>query len=162
MNSDIPTFSGFAAVGGDWKADFPAQVKAWCRRLAGESGAALEIVITEAGQQKTRLQEKGFHAMVAPWAKHRGWRVDDLKQFLLKRIFGTHEFADPTTGEVYYLLAEPRTSQLTRRQYSELIEGAMELAAEDDFILIAPDEYRKAKEAAMKQAARAAKKAEAA
>src|SRR5690606_33926588 len=82
--------------------------------------------------------------------------------FLLKRIFGTHEFADPATGEVYTLLAEPRTSQLSRRQYCDLIERAMEIAAEDDFYLVAPDEYRKAKEAAAKQAAREARKRDAA
>lgn len=161
-HSDTPTFTGYGHPGGAYDIDFPPQVKAWVRQLAGTSGVALEIIITQAGQQKSRLQEKGFHAMVSPWAKARGWRIDDLKHFLLKRIFGTHDFVDPTTGEVFQVLAEPHTSKLTRRQYSELIEGAMEIAAEDDVYLVAPDEYRKAKEAAMKQAARDAKKGKAA
>jgi hypothetical protein len=160
MHSDVPVFLGFAAVGGKVTLDFPAQARAWTRRLAGESGAEVEMQITLAGQNKTRRQEKGFHAMITPWALERGWNIDDLKQFLLKRIFGTHEFVDPSTGEIYALLAEPRTSQLSRRQYCLLIERSLEIAAEDDFYLTAPDEYRKAKEAAQRQAEREARRQE--
>lgn len=155
MHSDIPTFTGYAHPGGKFDLDFPAQVKAWTKRLAGTTGAALEIRITEAGQEKSRKQEKGFHAMVSPWAKDRGWRLDALKQFLLKEIFGTHTFVDPRTGEELQLLAEPHTSALTRRQYAELIERTMEIAAEDGVYLMAPDEYRKAKEAEAKRKQRA-------
>jgi hypothetical protein len=141
------------------KADFPAQVQARVRELAGETGADIEMILMPAGQDKTRAQESGFHAMVSPWARERGWAIDALKQFLLKKIFGTHDFVDFTTGEVFQVLAEPHTSKLTKVQYSELIEQAMVLAAEDNFYLIAPDEWRKMKEDAAKQAAREAKKA---
>lgn len=161
-HSDVPEFTGYAHVGGKLDIDFPAQVKARVRALAGETGAAVRFWFVDAHEAKSRLQEKGFHAMVSPWAKERGWRIDDLKHFLLKRIFGTHDFVDPITGEVFPVLAEPHTSKLTRRQYCDLIEGAMEIAAEDDYYLTAPDEYRKAKEAAAKQAAREAKNGRAA
>lgn len=161
MNSDVPVFLAHAHPSGKLDLDFPPQFKARVRELAGEKGADVELTLTPAGQNKTRLQEKGFHAMVAPWARERKERIDYLKQWLLAEIFGTHLFAVPGTDEVIEVLAEPHTSKLTRRQYCDLIEGAMEIAAtKDGFYLVAPDEYRKAKEAAAKQAAREAKKAQ--
>lgn len=159
MKSDTPTFIGFAAPGGEWKPDFPSQVQAWCKQLAGETGEEIEIVITKAKQDKSRRQERGFHAMVSPWARERGWQLDALKQFLLRQIFGTHDFTDLKTGEVIQVLAEPHTSKLTRRQYSELIERSMEIAAEDGYYLIAPDEWRRAREEEQKKAAKVARKA---
>lgn len=157
-HSDIPDFTGYAHVGGKLDIDFPGQVKARLRALAGETGAAVRFWFVNANESKSRKQEKGFHAMVSPWARERGWRIDDLKLFLLKKIFGTHDFVDFTTGEVFQTLAEPHTSKLTMRQYNDLIEGAMELAAEDDFYLIAPSEWRKAKEAEQRKAAKQAAK----
>ena len=157
--SDVPQFAGIIDVGGKLTLDFPAQVKAWCRQLAGDTGEAVVVMIEKAGNSKSRLQEKGFHAMVSPWARERGWALEDLKQFLLKRTFGTHDFLDFNTGEVFQVLAEPHTSKLRRKQYSDLIENAMMLAAEDGCYLVAPDEYRKAKAVAEKQAARAARTA---
>jgi hypothetical protein len=160
VNSDAPIFLGYAHPSGKLDLDFLPQFKARVRELAGESGAEVEIVITASGENKTRRQEKGFHAMVRPWARKRGERVDYLKQWLLSEIFGTHRFAVPGTDTYIEVLAEPHTSKLTRRQYCELIEGAMQIASEKDgFYLIAPDEYRKAKEAAAKQLAREAKRA---
>ena len=159
MKSDVPEFLGYAAVGGEWKPDFPSQVAAWCRGLAGDTGAEIVITITRSEDTKSRRQEKGFHAMVSPWARAKGWDLDTLKQWLLARVFGTHLFTDPTTGEVFQILAEPHTSKLTKRQYSELIERSIDIAAEDGVILIAPDEWRRMKEQERKQAARKARAA---
>jgi hypothetical protein len=158
VNSDVPVFGGYVAVGGKLTLDFPTQVTAWCRQLAGETGAEVNLLITDRNQEKTRLQEKGFHAMVSPWSRERGWEIDALKQFLLKRIFGTHDFIDFSTGEVVQVLAEAHTSKLTKRQYSDLIERTMEIAAEDGYYLTAPDEYRRIKEAERTKAARLAAK----
>lgn len=161
MHSDVPIFLAWAHPTGKLDLDFPPQFKARVRELAGEKGAEVELIMTRAGQNKTRRQECGFHSMITPWARERGWEIDALKQYLLKRIFGTLEFVDPATGEITLVLAEPHTSKLTRRQYCELIERTLEIAATDDgYYLTAPDEYRKAKEAALKQAAREARKRE--
>lgn len=159
MKSDIPIFLAWAKPDGHVKPDFPAPLQSWVKSLAGEAGAEVEIQITLAGQNATERQKRGFHAMVKPWADKRGDPVDYLKQWLLAEIFGTHTFKVPGTDTFITVLAEPHTSALTRRQYCDLIEGAMRLAAERDGIyLIAPDEYRKAKEAAAKQAEREARK----
>ena len=91
---------------------------------------------------KSRRQEKGFHAMIAPWAKGEGYRVDDLKRDLLLEIFGEREHVNHITGVVSMVLREPHTSTLTRQQYSELIERTLEIAADCSYILEAPDEYR--------------------
>lgn len=151
MNSDIPTFSGKAMPGGSLQHEFPGQVRAWLTRIAGDAGQFVEYQIWPSALKKSRRQEKGFHAMVSPWAKERGWKLDALKQFLLKEVFGTHEFVNPRTGESVLVLAEPHTSALTRAQYSELIERTLDIAAEDDYYLTAPDEYRRAKEAAVRK-----------
>jgi hypothetical protein len=160
MKSEEPIFLGYAHPSGKLDLDFPPQFKARVRELAGKDGAEVEITLSASGNNRTRRQEKGFHAMVTPWARKRGDRIAYLKQWLLAEIFGTHLFTVPGTDLAIEVLAEPQTSKLTRRQYCELIEGAMQLAAEKDgYYLTAPDEYRKAKEAARKQVAREAKKA---
>lgn len=159
MKSDVPIFLVWAKPDGNFKADFPDPLRSWVKSLAGETGAEAELQITLAGQNATERQKRGFHAMVKPWADKRGDPIDYLKQWILAELFGTHTYKVPGTDTFITVLAEPHTSQLTRRQYCDLIEGAMRLAAERDGIyLIAPDEYRKAKEAAAKQAEREARK----
>jgi hypothetical protein len=160
MNSDVPQFLGYAAPGGKWQVEFPTQVQAWCRHLAGDTGCNLIVTIVDADSAKTRRQERGFHACISPWAKQKGWDADHLKQFLLARVFGTFVFIDPGTGEEFRILTEPHTSRLTKRQYSELIDRTMDIAAEDGVILIPPDEWRLIKATERRAAERAARKAQ--
>jgi hypothetical protein len=95
-----------------------------------------------AALSKTRLQEKGFHAMIAPWAKAEGLSIDDLKHDLLREVFSLKEHVDRFTGEVSMVLREPHTSKLSRKDYSELIERTLQIAAECGHELVAPNEYR--------------------
>jgi len=140
--SDTPTFVGTVQPSGVWKFDDPDQVRDWLKHLAGDVGERVEVSIAKLGQDRSSRQNRGFHAMVSPWAKERGWQIEGLKQFLLKKVFGVLEFVDPGSGEVTEVLAEPHTSKLTKAQFSDLIERTLEIAAEDDFHLMAPDEYR--------------------
>jgi hypothetical protein len=117
---------------------------------------SVEVEIREFQEKRSDRQNRAFHAMVSPWAKERGWRIEALKQFLLKQVFGVLEFTDPRTGEVHEVLAEPHTSKLKVSKFAELIEATLELAAEDGLFLMAPDEYRRAKQAAARKAAKAA------
>jgi hypothetical protein len=107
-------------------------------------GDAFVLEVMPATEARTRLQEKGFHAMIAPWAKERGWQTDDLKRFLLMRIFGVREAVSPLTGGP--ILNEPHTSKLSKAKYSELIEHTLMMAAEDGYVLVAPNEFRERKE----------------
>lgn len=120
--------------------DFPAQQIAYCkRRLALQ---CVDVLIAPQGALKTRLQEAGFHAMITPWAKGEGHRIEDLKRDLLRHVFGEVDHVNPITGELTRVLAEPSTAALNRAKYSELIERTLEIAAECGVILEAPHEYR--------------------
>lgn len=158
MKSETPEFLGYAEPGGAWRVEFPSQVAAWCRGLARDTGCNLLITIVDADAHKTRRQERGFHAMIAPWARRKGWEVDQLKQYLLARTFGTFSYTHEGTGEVFEILSEPSSSRLSKSQYSLLIERAMDIAAEDGVILIAPDEWRKLKDAERRKLARAGRR----
>lgn len=159
MTSDIPEFSIRVDDRGRVSLVHAAQAHAYLRKLRESEGEELVAQFYPYRAKRSDRQNRGFHAMVSPWAKERGWAIDTLKQFLLGRVFGWLEFVDPQTGEVFKMLAEPHTSRLTVGQFCELIDGALEIAAEDGVILTAPDEYTRAQESARKREARKAAKA---
>lgn len=152
MSVDPAVFLGTVDQDGAIHLDFPRQARAYCKRkLAGQ---CVDVIIAPQGVLKTRLQEAGFHAMIAPWARDAGINVDDLKRDLLRVIFGEREHVNPITGEVVLVLREPHTSTLTRTQYTELIERTLDIGAECGHVLEAPHEYRERKR---REAARTAK-----
>lgn len=153
MSKDQAVFVATVTEAGYLEFDFPSQQRAYCRRLAGQS---VDVIVAPQGHAKTRLQEKGFHAMITPWAREEGHRIDDLKRDLLRAIFGEQEHVNPITGEVTMVLREPHTSKLNRAQYCELIERTLDIGAECGVVLIAPDEYRRLKEQEQKRKARLA------
>lgn len=132
MSRDPAVFPGRCDSEGRVHLDSPSQQRAYCKRSL--SGQAVDVIVAPAGLLKTRLQECGFHAMITPWARDEGHRVDDLKRDLLR--------VNPITGELTMELREPHTSKLSRAKYSELIERTLEIAAECGVILVAPNEYR--------------------
>ena len=143
---------GFAHPGGKLSLDHKALFTAWIAKLAGTTGAEVVLFVADKAWLKTRAQERGFHALIAPWARECGYAIEDLKRFLLGEIFGYLDTVSPLTGE--RLLVEPHTSTLSKRQYSELIERTLDIAAtKDDMRLEAPDEYRERKAKTHKQAA---------
>lgn len=134
----------------------PGQAHAWLKQFAGQ---CIVGQFYPHRDKRSDRQNRGFHAMVAPWAKAEGHRIDDLKRDLLEAVFGAHQSVSLVTGEVKRVLTEPHTSRLSVGQFCELIDRTLEIAAEHGHLLIAPDEYRRAKEAVTKQAERAARKA---
>lgn len=140
--------------------DFPAQLIAYLKHLYAKTGdGAISARFYPLRSQRSDRQNRAFHALVTPWAKERGWTVDQLKDVLLGIAFGTIETVAPVTGEVTRVLAEPHSAQLDVTQFAHLIEEVLRVAAEDGYWLQAPDEYRLAKEAAAKAAEKAAAKA---
>jgi hypothetical protein len=154
VSQDPSVFPGKCNTEGDVDFDFPAQQRAFCKKKYAEQ--CVDVIIAPAGSMKTRLQEMGFHAMITPWAKSEGHRIDDLKRDLLHAIFGEQEHVNPITGEITMVLREPHTSALNRAQYSELIERSLELAAGCGVLLEAPSEYTRRKEQDAKKRARQA------
>lgn len=161
MNGDIPEWEMSVDEGGRVRFAHPGQAHIYLRaRFAGQAIVGQFYPYRE---KRSERQSRGFHAMVKPWLAcntRAGWSIEELKLWCLGEVFGYHELVHPLTGEVFRFPAEMHTSKLTVGQFSELIERALELAAEDGVLLVAPDEYRRAKAAALKQAARAAKKLE--
>lgn len=141
---------------GDLKFEFEPQQRAFCLKTYG-AGAYLDVDIREHREKRSERQNRGFHAMLEPWARE--YPIEQLKRDLLEQIFGTFEHVSPIDGLVRHILVEPHTSKLNVQKFSHLIEETLRIAAEQGFLLTAPDEYRIAKEAAARQAARAAKKA---
>jgi hypothetical protein len=152
MSHDPAVFTAIPDESGELQFDFAGQQRAFCKRIAGQP---VDVIIAPQGAMKTRLQESGFHAMITPWARSEGHRIDDLKRDLLRAIFGEQEHVNPLTGEVVMVLREPHTSKLNRAQYNELIERTLEIAAECGFVLEAPHEYRERKALEAQKAARA-------
>ncbi len=109
-------------------------------------GEEFNITLEDVEIKKTRLQERGFHAMIQPWAKEEGHQIDDLKRDLLREIFGEREHMNPITGDVEMVLREPHTSTLSKTKYSELIERTLEIGARCGHVLVAPNEWRERKE----------------
>ncbi len=160
MTADIPEFELTVDERGHVRFAHPAQAHAYLRgKFAGQ------VIVGQFyphRDKRSDRQSRGFHAMVSPWAKAEGHRIDDLKDDLLEAVFGTLDSVSLVTGEVRKVLAEPHTSKLTVGQFSELIDRTLEIAAEQGVILVAPDEYRRAKEKERRRLERAAQKGQAA
>lgn len=151
MSQDPAVFTGVVDTEGRIRLDFPAQQRAFCKKTL--AGQCIDVLIAPAGLAKTRDQEKGFHAMIAPWAKAEGHQVDDLKRDLLRHVFGEREHVNPITGEVVMVLREPHTSKLSRAKYSELIERTLEVAGACGVVLVAPHEWTREREKKRKREA---------
>jgi len=108
-------------------------------------GEDFQLTVGAIEESRTRLQEKGFHAMITPWARSEGHALEDLKRDLLAEIFGLREHTDALGGVVVQLLVEPHTSKLSKKKYNELIERTLEIAARCGYELEAPSEYRERK-----------------
>jgi len=144
MSQDPAVFVGTVSEDGRVHLDNPTQFRNYCKaRLKGQ---AIDLIIAPMGLEKTRNQQAGFHAMITPWAREEGHRIDDLKRDLLRAVFGEMEHVNPITGEMTMVLVEPHTSKLSRGKYSTLIERTLQIAAECGYVLEAPSEYRERKE----------------
>lgn len=144
---------------GDLKFAFAQQQRAYCLKTFGP-GACLDVEIREHRDKRSDRQNRALWALLTEWcrAADQGWRPDDLKDVMLGRVFGTIERVMPLTGEIVHVNAEPHSSKLNVTKFCALIEGILETAAmsEPAVYLMAPDEYRLAKEQAAKKQARAA------
>lgn len=151
-HADIPEWEATVDAQGRVAYAHPRHAHAWNKQFAG---TLVSVQVYAFREKRSGRQNRALHVLVSLWARERGWAVETLKQFVLGRTFGWLEFTDPQSGEVLKVLAEPHTSSLSMAQFCVLIETVLELAAEDGVWLQSPDEWRKAKDALAKKAARA-------
>lgn len=146
---------GFAHVGGKLTLDFKTPFTAWIAKLAGDTGAEVGIFVFDKAWFKTRQQEKGLHVMLQPIVREKGWPIADVKRYMLAKTFGvTKSMIDGSE-----ILVEPHTSDLSKQQYSQLIESCLEIAAtEFEIWLEAPSEWKARKEKERRDEQRKAKR----
>lgn len=153
VHADVPEFEVNIDVDGRVSFAHAPQARAYLRGKF--KGQCIVAQFYEHRTKRSGAQNRALHALASAWGRERGWRIEDLKQFLLAKVFGWLEFIDPLTGEVYKVLAEPHTSTLKMGQFCELVEATLELAAEDGVVLLAPDEFKRQKAALSRREARA-------
>jgi hypothetical protein len=142
-------FLAFVDRDGTCTLDHPAAYRAFIRRLAGEE---VEIEVRKRRTKRSDRQNRAFHACITPWALQEGHNIEDLKDDLLREIFGEREVVNALTGEVRKVLAEPHTSTLDTAKFAHLMERTVELAAGCGVILELPDEFNARKQAEAKRA----------
>lgn len=134
--------------------DFPEVVAAYRKRLFASTDGFVTGQFYPFRSRRSDRQNRALHALLTPWARERGWSVDDLKDTMLGIAFGHVERVMPVTGEIVKVPAEPHSSRLDVTKFCHLIEEVLRVAAEDDYWLESPEEYKRAKEQAAKVAAR--------
>jgi hypothetical protein len=141
---------------GDLVFEFVSQQRAYCLQRFG-AGACVDVDVSAHQETRSKRQNSALWALINEWCRlaRQGWYPDDLKDAMLGRVFGTVERIEPLTGYVKRCPVEPHTSHLSVGKFCRLIEAILETAAstEPSVYLMAPDEYRQARERAAKQAA---------
>ncbi len=158
MTSDIPELDVTLTADGRVSFVHTPQARAYLRRLFQTAGEHIVAQFYEYRAKRSDRQNRAAHALFAEWLRAKeGWTLGALKLYALGQCFGYLEVAHPVTGEVLLFPAEPHTSKLDVGKFCQLIEWILEHAAEEDgVILLAPDEYTRAKAARDKKAARRA------
>lgn len=101
-------------------------------------GEDFHISIEEVGRLRTRAQEKFFHGPVLKAFEPLGYRKDEAKEMLCLRFIPQE--IHTIDGEV--VVVPGRTSKLKVDEYNDLIEQAIQLAAENGQVVMDGAEWR--------------------
>lgn len=102
-------------------------------------GEDLQIEIEECGRKRTRAQEKFFHGPVLKAFEAFGYRKQEAKDMLCLRFIPQE--VKLMDGSV--VLVPGRTSGLKVQEYNDLIEQAIQLAAENGQVVLDGSEWRR-------------------
>lgn len=153
-------FHGRLTESGQVVWEFPEVVTAYRKRLFATTDGFITGQFYPLRSKRSDRQNRALWALLNAWCReaNQGWRPDDLKDAVMGIVFGHIETTQPITGEIIKVLARPHTSTLTVVEFCTVIEAVLELAAtsEPAVFLDSPEEYRKAKEQADKEAAKVA------
>ena len=152
MSMDAPAFLGLVDDSGRVHPDFPRQFHGYCKRFVGDE---VEIIVRKRKTKRSDRQNRAMWALLHEWARNQeGTTVGSLKDDVMGITFGWTD-PSPMTGRVYPRC--PNTSNLSVEDFCTVIEAILQLAAEHSgVVLLAPDEYRKANDAAARKAAKVA------
>lgn len=139
-------FHGFAFPDGRSTLDTPSFWKAFVKELAGADGHEITITAHRRRKKRSLKQNAWLHAFLQQLAAHWGNTVEELKTVGLAEVFGTHV----VMGVV--MPVKPHTSELTTTEMCDLCEWFIQKAAEDDVLVLYPDEFKREKKKQQKAA----------
>ena len=157
-NADHPEWELLVDDTGRLTFAHPAQARAYLR--AKFAGQCIVGQFYEHRSKRSDRQNRAGHALCWEWLRWReGWTLGALKLYALGGCFGYLEVVHPVTGEILLFPAKPHSSELTVEEFCKWIDWILQHAAEEDgVVLVAPDEYRRAREALARKAARETRK----
>jgi len=101
-------------------------------------GLDLELIIQEVGKQRTSAQNRFFHGPVLRAFMDLGYRKQEAKDMLCLRFIPRE--VKTMDGEV--VTVPGHTSELKVKEFNELIESCIQLAAENDIYIKDAQEWR--------------------
>lgn len=116
--------------------DYPDDYRAHIRKFAGHE---VEIEIRKRRSKRSDRQNAWLHSFLGALAEHLGYTLEELKLVGLVALWGTHDVMG------YTLPAKPHTSKLNTNEFSDLCEWFVQKAAEVDFLVLYPEEFKRKK-----------------
>ncbi len=126
------------------------EAQEYAEHVSQLDGYEVEQVLRKKRSTRTLRQNRWLWSFLEKLADHLGYEVEELKLIGLIAVFGTKVVGGYTIPE------QPHTSHLNTEQFSDLCEWFVQKAAEVDFLVLYPDEFKRQKAKAQKQHARLA------
>jgi hypothetical protein len=122
----------------DGKYFLPDAKREWEAHKQSLAGYEVDVSVRKHRSKRSLKQNAWLHAFLGQLAEHWGYRVEELKIAGLSEVFGTHV----VMGIVVPI--KPHTSELNTIEMSDLCEWFIQKAAEDDVLVLYPEEYKRA------------------
>lgn len=116
--------------------DYPNDYRNYIRQFAGYE---VEIEVRKRRSKRSLRQNAWLHSFLGHFAKHCGYSLEEMKLVGLVALWGTHDLMGCTVPK------KPHTSQLNTEEFSDLCEWFVQKAAEVDFLVLYPEEFRREK-----------------
>lgn len=114
--------------------DHPSAYREHIRQFAGHE---VEIDIRKRRSKRSDRQNRWLHSFLKDLAEHLGYSLAELKLVGLVALFGTVEIMG------YTVPAKPHTSELNTNEFSDLCEWFVMKAAECNFVVLYPEEFKR-------------------
>lgn len=100
------------------------------------AGHEVEIEIRKRRSKRSLRQNSAYHASIQPLAEHLGYTVEELKLVMLGGCFGWHTVAGAQMPDRMH------TSELNTEDFADLMAYTMQIAAENDIVILDPSQWK--------------------
>lgn len=111
----------------------------YAQLISDLDGYEVEQVLRKKRSTRSLRQNRWFWSFMKPLAEHLGYEVEELKLIGLVAVFGTKTVMGYTVPE------KANTSALNTEEFSDLCAWFVQKAAEMDFLILTPDEFKREK-----------------